>query len=90
MDNCPYPVITVRWADHWEEDGEFSLEDIKKNLKPYYGHFSGHLIAESKQMVAMCANVWEDGEGGWSYTDPFFIMKKSITSRSDKDKLKES
>ena len=33
-------------------------------------------------MVVLCANVWEDG----SLSCPMYIMRKAITSRSDKPK----
>ena len=86
MRPCPYPVVTIRWADHWEDKGDFELEDIVSHLKPYYGQFSGHLVGESKQMVAICSNVWEEDNGGWGFSDPMYIMKRAITYRSDKEK----
>ena len=79
-----YPIISVKWADHWIEYGDCSLEFIQKNLKSYDGNYSGHLVGESKQMICLCANVWEGEDGEDNFSDPMFIMKKAIISRSDK------
>lgn len=83
-----YPVITVEWADHWIDHGEHVLKDILKNLEPYVGSYSGHLVGESKQMVAICANVWYGEEDEENFSDPMYIMKRAIVYRSDKDDRK--
>ena len=83
-----YPVIRVKWADHWHEPGEYTLEHILNNLDAFYGSFSGHLVGENKQMVCICANVWDGEEGEENFSDPMFIMKRAIVYRSDKDTTK--
>lgn len=85
-----YPLITVKWADHWIDYGDHSLEHIKNNLTPYMGNYSGHLVGESKQMIAICANVWEGEDGEANFSDPMFIMKRGIMYRSDKDNKRNS
>ncbi|MGD9381294.1 MAG: hypothetical protein PVI03_02520 [Candidatus Thorarchaeota archaeon] len=77
-----YPTITVRWADHWCERGDFDVKDIEENVKsPYVGEFTGKLVAESKQMIAIVSNVWEDG----TVSDPMYIMKRAIITRTDRE-----
>lgn len=80
-----YPEITVRWADHWIDYGDHTLEDIQNNLTPLYGKYKGHLVGESKQMIAICANIWEEEKGEANFSDPMYIMKRAITYRSDRD-----
>lgn len=78
-----YPTVTVKWADHWCERGDFDIEHIEEHVKnAYIGEFTGKLVAESKQMVAIVSNVWDDG----SVSDPMYIMKRAIMERSDKKK----
>jgi len=75
-----YPLIRVKWADHWHETGDFSIEDIKKNAKPYHGEYAGYLVCETKQIVVLCSNVWENGD----VSDSMYIMKRAIIWRSDR------
>ena len=83
-----YPLITVIWADHWQDEGDFTLSEIKSKTKPYIGEWTGKLILETKQMVVLGNNKWEarpdnsEMEDTWS--EPMYIMKRSIISRSDK------
>ena len=83
-----YPLIEVEWADHWQDEGDFTLDEIKKKTKPYIGRWSGRLILETKQMIVIGNNKWDarpdndEDEDTWS--EPMYIMKKSIISRSDR------
>jgi len=85
-----YPVITVRWADHWQDEGDFTLSEIKGKAKPYIGEWTGRLILDTKQMIVLGGNKWEarpdNGEDEDTWSEPMYIMKKSIIYRSDKDK----
>lgn len=73
-----YKRITVVWADHFIEYGDHDLDTILQTVKkPYCGQYTGFLVAESKQMIAIASNIWEDG----TISDPMFIMKKSIIKR---------
>ena len=75
-----YPLISVKWADHWNETGDFTVEEIKNKAKPYYGEYAGYLVEENKQMIVLCSNIWENGE----VSDPMYLLKRCIVSRSDK------
>jgi hypothetical protein len=75
-----YKLIEVEWADHWVNHGDFDYADIVKDAKPMYGKYTGYLVYENKQVVVLCSNVWSEGE----VSDPMFIMKKAIVSRSDR------
>ena len=77
-----YPHIEVVWADHWTDPGDFELAEIISNTRAYYGKFLGYKVHETKQMIVLVRNIWEDG----SVSDPMYIMKRSIISRSDKPK----
>ena len=77
-----YTPIKVKWADHFVDYGDHSLEDIYSSAKPYYGEYAGLLVLETKQVIVICSNAWEDG----TLLDPMVIMKKCIVSRSDKEK----
>lgn len=86
MLECPYPEITIRWADHWEEDEDnVSVEDALKEAKPYYGRMRGFLLGETKQVLVVASNIWEEDNGEWLVTRPFYIMKRAVVYRSDKD-----
>ncbi len=84
MSKHPYPLITVRWADHFFcEDNMTLAEIIARNKVPTIGEYTGYLITESKRSIALASNVWEDDPK----TDIFptmYIMKAAITYRSDK------
>lgn len=88
-----FPTITVRWADHWQDDGDYTLEEIKKKAKPYYGEWTGKLLLETKQVLVLGGNMWEarpdndEDEPTWS--EPMYIMKRSIVWRSDKNGSKK-
>ena len=58
------------------------MDHVKKEAKPYTGKYSGYLVHETKQMLVIASNVWEDGSVG----PTMYIMKRSITKRSDKNK----
>jgi hypothetical protein len=84
-----FPLITVRWADHWQDEGDFTLEEIKKKATPYIGKWSGRLILETKQMLVLAGNSWEarpdNDEDEETYSEPMYIMKRAIIYRSDRD-----
>ena len=75
-----HPLIKVKWADHWQDGGDFTLKQLKTKAQPYYGEYAGFLALETKHILIMCSNIWEDG----TYSDPMVIMKKCIVERSDK------
>jgi len=77
-----YPLITVKWADHWVDYGDHDLKDVVDKAKAFTGDFAGHLVFENQRVVILCSNVWEDG----TVSDPMYIMKRAIISRSDRDK----
>lgn len=72
--------ITVRWADHHISHGDYSLDTIKQLAKPYHGVYTGHLVLETRSVIVLCSNVWDDG----MVSDPMIIMKKCIVWRSDR------
>jgi len=77
-----YPLVEIVWADHFFDSGDCELEEIEEEAKtPYMGKYTGYLVHENKRMVVLCANIWEDG----TLSCPMYIMKKSITKRSDKE-----
>lgn len=84
-----FPTITVRWADHWQDEGDYTLEEIKKKATPYYGKWTGRLILETKQVIVLAGNSWEprpdNDENEETFSEPMYIMKRLITYRSDKD-----
>lgn len=81
-----FPTITVRWADHWIDNGDQSLKDVIKEAKPLYGNYTGFLVFENKQVIVLCSNYWEGEEGeDIEVSDPMYIMKRSITYRSDRE-----
>lgn len=92
MANKGYPLITVVWADHWQDEGDFTLSEIKAKATPYTGEWTGRLIFENKQMVVLGNNKWEarpdndENEDTWS--EPMYIMKRAIIFRSDKRSAK--
>lgn len=70
-----YPKVSVVWADHWCERGDFEVEDVVENVKtPYMGEYTGYLVGESKRMIAIASNIWDDG----GVSDPMYIMKRAI------------
>jgi len=76
-----YPSVRIKWADHWTDTGDTTLEAIKEKARPYYGEYVGLLAYENKQMVVLCSNVWENGD----LSDAMFLMKKCIVERSDRE-----
>lgn len=83
LNKYKYPQIEVEWADHFFDSEDNTLEEIIETAKnPYMGKYTGYLVHENKRMLVLCANVWEDG----TLSCPMYIMKKSITNRSDKNK----
>ena len=87
-----FPIITVRWADHWQDEGDFTLDEIKKKATPYIGKWRGALIFENKQMIVLAGNSWEprpdNDEEEETFSEPMYIMKRSIIYRSDRDAKK--
>jgi hypothetical protein len=82
-----YPQITVKWADHYQDEDDVSLDFIKEKASDpenYIGDYTGRLVFENKRIIVICANVWNGEEGDDNFSSPMFIMKKSITYRSDK------
>ena len=77
-----YPLIEVEWDDHWIESDDVSLEHIKKECRPMVGKYAGYLVHETKQMLVIASNVWQEDEEEFGPT--MYIMKRSITKRSDK------
>jgi hypothetical protein len=76
-----YVDCRIKWADHFVEHGDTDLETVKKKVqKPAYGVYRGVIVAQSKQMIALCPNVWEeeDGEDMDTLSDPMYIMKTAI------------
>ena len=79
-----YPLITVRWADHFFCEEDMSLEEIRKEAKgPLIGEYSGFLVDENNRMIVLASNVWV-GDEEESISPTMYIMKKAITYRSDK------
>lgn len=75
-----YPVVEVRWDDHFFDDSDFTLKDIIKEGKaPYKGCYVGYLVHENKNMLVLCSNVWDEGD----LSCPMYVMKNCITYRSD-------
>lgn len=79
-----FPFVQVKWADHWIDYGDHDLTTIKGNLSSYDGNYSGYLIAESKQVIAIASNIWEGDDNSSNFSDVMYIMKRAIISRSDK------
>lgn len=79
-----YPLITVRWADHFFCEEDLSLEDIKKEAKgPLIGEYSGYLVEENNRMIVLASNIWTDDQEA-SISPTMYIMKRAIVFRSDK------
>jgi len=85
MANKKYPLIEVHWRDHWIENEDVSIEQAKKEAKPIVGKYSGYLIHETKQMLVIASNIWEETD---EVGPTMYIMKRSITYRSDKTNAK--
>lgn len=80
-----YPIITVKWADHFFCEEDMSLKEIIKEAKgPLIGIYTGHLVYENKRMLVLASNIWEADQDE-SISPTMYIMKKSIVSRSDKE-----
>jgi len=80
-----YPLIEVTWDDHWIENEDVTMDHIKKECKPYVGKYAGYLVHETKQMLVIASNVWqEEDESEAMFGPTMYIMKRSITSRSDR------
>lgn len=75
-----YTLIEVEWDDHWIENEDVTLEHAVKEAKPYTGKYAGYLIHETKQMLVIASNIWEDGTVG----PTMYIMKRAVIKRSDK------
>lgn len=77
-----YKTVRVTWADHWIDYGDHDEETVADAVKePYIGEYTGYLVGESKRMIALASNVWEDG----SMSDVMYIMKKSIINNEGLD-----
>lgn len=75
-----HPLIKVIWADHWQDAGDFTLEEVIEKAQSYCGEYAGFLVYEDEEMLVIAGNVWEDG----SISDPMYIMKSCIINRSDR------
>lgn len=81
-----FKTITVKWADHWVDNGDHSLGDVVEEAKPMYGNYTGFLVHDGKQVLILCSNYWDEKEEGQIIvSDPMYIMKRSIVYRSDRD-----
>lgn len=77
-----YKTVKIKWADHWIDYGDFTPEQVQECVKaPYVGEFCGHLVGESKQMLAIASNVWEDG----TISDVMYIMKRAVVKNEKVD-----
>ncbi len=76
-----FPLIEVIWDDHWIENEDVTMEKIKKEARPMVGKYSGYLVHETKQMLVIASNIWEEEE---EFGPTMYIMKRSIIKRSDK------
>ncbi len=73
-----YAKMVITWADHFYQDDDYTLEEINEKIKsPIYGEYIGYCIAESKQILCLASNIWEDG----TISQPMYIMKKCIIRR---------
>lgn len=80
-----YPVITVKWADHFFCEQDMTLEEIQVAGKDaLIGEYSGYLVDENQRMIAIASNIWEDDHES-SISPTMFIMKRAIVYRSDRD-----
>ena len=78
--------IEVKWADHWIDSGDHDYNNVIQKAKPRYGNYTGYLVFENKQIIILCSNYWdEEGSEHLEVSDPMYIMKRSIVSRSDKN-----
>jgi len=78
-----FPLITVKWGDHFctGTNEPHELKDIIKMAKPAIRETSGYLVYENKRMLAIAGTIEEDG----TVTEVNFFIKRAILSRSDKD-----
>lgn len=83
-DKQKFTTITVKWADHWVDAGDGNIKEVIAEAKPMYGNYTGFLVHENKQVIILCSNYWDDEDDGLIVSDPMYIMKKAIVSRSDK------
>lgn len=79
-----FPTITVKWADHWVDPGDADLKSVIQEAKPLYGNYTGFLVFENKQVIVLCSNYWDSDDDSIEVSDPMYIMKRCIVSRSDK------
>lgn len=70
-----YPLVKVKWADHYIDYGEHDIADVIENAKDaYIGSYAGYLVAKTKRMLVIASNVWEDG----TISDPMYIMRRAV------------
>lgn len=70
-----YPLVKVKWADHYIDYGDHDIKDVQENAKDAFtGSYAGYLVAKSRRMVVIASNVWEDG----TVSDPMYIMRRAI------------
>ena len=80
-----YPLITVKWADHFFCEEDMTLSEIQDtNKEPLIGVYSGFLVDENQRMMAIASNIWEDDHEA-SISPTMYIMKRAIVYRSDRD-----
>lgn len=76
-----YPIVEVKWDDHFFDVEDTTLKEIiKEATQPYVGTYIGYLVYENDVMLVLCSNVWADD----TLSCPMYIMKRAISYRSDK------
>ena len=75
--------ITVRWRDHYEEDGTWAEPTPPAELKGASVESRGWLISENEECIQLSSHRPLDVED-LTWGRPFAILKAAIVSRSDK------
>lgn len=77
-----YPLITVRWYDHWctPSNTSYELEEVKRMARRVIRETSGYLIHEDRYVIAVAGTIEEDE----TICEINYFMKRAILSRSDK------
>lgn len=78
-----YPYVSVLWEDHYAMYGEFSLKDVRKQLKKtIIRTSSGYKVGETDHIMAIANTIDLDGER--SFTDIFYCYKSLIIEVKEK------
>ena len=76
-----YPVVYVKWEDHWAEDESWitTKKLLKKHLdnEDVFIETVGYLIAETERSILVGLNVSSDGQ----IDGNIIIIKKNILER---------